>query len=178
MSSIIALSEHGVSSITALSEHQVSPTSALSEYRLPSTTALSEHRVASNTALASNQCTIPFGRKWYNGKRKCKQLPARQVLACNGRNAKRNLIPARERSVFEANRVPAVGRVPLLPTLASRRFRLAGQQLLFPSAVSAVLFVTAAWPNGMVHSLFVIVCTYGLLALSLMFGFSGHPVNR
>jgi len=128
------------------------------------------------------RCTIPFGRKWVCGKRKCGQQPARQVLACNGRNAKRNLLLARARSVFEANRVPAVGRVPLLPTLASRRFRLARKSLLLPSAQcspSVPFFsVTAVWPNGMVHSLFVIVCTYGLLTLSLMFGFSGHPVNR
>ncbi|MBR4647772.1 MAG: hypothetical protein IKO75_11725 [Bacteroidales bacterium] len=117
---------------------------------------MSEHRVTLNTALTCNQCTIPFGRKWVCGKRKCGQQPARQVLACNGRNAKRNLLPARAHSTFEANRVPAVGRVPLLPTLASRRFRLARKSLLLPSAQcspSVPFFsVTAVWPNGMVRA--------------------------
>ena len=69
-------------------------------------TALSEHRVPSITALASNQCTIPFGRKWHSGKRKCRQQPARQVLACNSRDAKRNPLPARAGSLFEPTAFP------------------------------------------------------------------------
>ncbi len=42
------------------------------------------------------------------------------------------------------------------PPLASRRFRLAGQHLLLPSAQCSpsvpFFFVTAVWPNGMVRA--------------------------
>jgi len=97
---------------------------------------------------------IPFGRKWVFGKRKCGQQPARQVLACNGRNAKRNLLLARARSTFEANRVPAVGRVPLLPF--PREPEIPFGRSVFPSLSTQCfplvpsLFVTTDWPNGMV----------------------------
>ena len=56
--------------------------------------------------LSRARCTIPFGRKWYNGKRKCRQRSARQVLTCTGRNAKRNLLPARARSYAKRNLLP------------------------------------------------------------------------
>ena len=90
--------------------------------------------VPSITALASNQCTIPFGRKWHSEKRKCRQQPARQVLACNSRDAKRNPLPARAGSLFEPTASPQLFVCRHHPALASRRFRLAGQFLFLSSA--------------------------------------------
>ena len=108
---------------------------------LSSITALSEHRVPPNTVLASNQCTIPFGRKWHSGKRKCRQQTAKQVLACNGRNAKRNLIPARARSVLGANCVPAIDRAPSPPSPCEPEIPFGLPVLAFP--VCAVFSVCA-----------------------------------
>ena len=103
---------------------------------LSSITTLSEHRVPSITALASNQCTIPFGRKWYNGKRKCRQQPARQVLACNSRDAKRNPLPARA-----AGSGPAATRLfPFLSRCAAP-FRETRQRQAEPPARQSTQYV-------------------------------------
>ena len=80
-------------------------------------------------------------------------------------------------SLFRFDLLLRVDRAPLLPALARRRFRLAGQGIALTLvrwfSEMRVVSGRGGWPNGMVQLLFVSVCACGWHGWSVVLALAG-----